>query len=105
MDAMSSELLVNVADYASLQTDRWLFVALLIIMMVAFTWVVRYFVAQVSKVQEKADATTREFNAHLQSGHRELISIIAETNRTTSKHTEVLERITTVLQNFLTHRP
>jgi len=73
---MTDELL-SLTTHASGQSDRWLFVALLIIGLTAIGILFRYFTARLDTLQDRMDAQTTEFVSHLKTANQEMLAVIA----------------------------
>lgn len=84
---------VEAANYAAMQSDRWMFVALLIIGLLCIGVLFKYFTARFDALQARMDAQTSEFLSHLKSANKEMLDVIAMANATISKNSTLLERI------------
>lgn len=93
-----TETITEVVNHASTQSDRWLFLATLALLLVGAVFAIRYFINQIQKIQMKADEQVAEartkaeaaydrFNAYLQEANGRLVDAIL-------KHSEALERNT-----------
>jgi hypothetical protein len=69
--------LLEVTNFAAGQSDRWLFVALLIIGLTAIGILFRYFTARLDTLQDRMDAQTTEFVSHLKTANQEMLGVIA----------------------------
>ena len=69
--------LLEVTNFAAGQSDRWLFVALLIIGLAAIGVLFRYFTGRLDSLQDRMDTQTAEFVAHLKTANQEMLSVIA----------------------------
>jgi hypothetical protein len=74
---MNTQTALQTIDYASLQSDRWLFVALLIIGMSAVWFLFRYFTGRIDRLQARMDEQTEDFVAHLKKANAEMLEVIA----------------------------
>jgi type VI protein secretion system component VasK len=72
---MTTELL-NIANHASAQSDRWLFVALLVIGLFAIWILFRYFTARIDGLQERMDKQNEDFVTHLKTANAEMLTVI-----------------------------
>jgi len=77
--------IVQATNYAAQQSDRWLFVALLIIGLLSVFLVARYFTGQLSKVQDQLSQVQGEFNTFLRTENSELLMILKRTLETLEK--------------------
>jgi hypothetical protein len=69
--------LIDATNFAAGQSDRWLFVALLVIGLAAIGVLFRYFTARLDMLQDRMDGQTAEFVAHLKTANQEMLSVIA----------------------------
>jgi hypothetical protein len=72
-----TEELLSLTTHASGQSDRWLFVALLIIGLAAIGVLFRYFTGRLDSLQDRMDTQTAEFVAHLKTANSEMLGVIA----------------------------
>lgn len=84
---------IETANYVSLQSDRWLFVALLVIGLTAIGVLFRYFTGRLDALQSRIDAQTNDFVGHLKTANKEMLDVIALANATISKNSTLLERL------------
>ena len=87
-----TEELLNLTTHASGQSDRWLFVALLIIGLAAIGVLFRYFTGRLDSLQDRMDTQTAEFVAHLKTANQEMLSVIASAK-------SVIERVERKLES------
>ena len=69
--------LLELTNYASGQSDRWLFVCLLVIGLAAVFTLFRYFTGRLDVLQTRMDTQTSEFVEHLKTANSEMLSVIA----------------------------
>ena len=69
--------IVTLTNYAAGQSDRWLFVALLVIGLLAIGVLFRYFTGRLDTLQTRMDSQTAEFVAHLKTANAEMLHVIA----------------------------
>lgn len=84
--------LLEATNFAAGQSDRWLFVALLIIGLAAIGVLFRYFTGRLDSLQDRMDTQTAEFVAHLKTANQEMLSVIASAK-------SVIERVERKLEN------
>jgi len=84
--------ILDVTNFAAGQSDRWLFVALLIIGLAAIGVLFRYFTGRLDSLQDRMDAQTTEFVSHLKTANQEMLSVI-----TSAK--SVIERVERKLES------
>ena len=80
-------------DTASQQSDRWLFVALLVIGMLAIYALARYFTKQISSLKEKHD----DLNKFVRHEHSQLV---AKCTSALEENTKALEHIREMKATF-----
>jgi hypothetical protein len=69
--------LFDAATFASGQSDRWLFVCLLVIGLAAIGVLFRYFTGRLDSLQDRMDTQTAEFVSHLKTANQEMLGVIA----------------------------
>jgi hypothetical protein len=84
--------LIDATNFAAGQSDRWLFVALLVIGLAAIGVLFRYFTARLDTLQDRMDGQTAEFVAHLKTANQEMLGVIASAKA-------VIERVERKLEN------
>jgi hypothetical protein len=84
---------IETANFAAQQSDRWLFVALLVIGLLCIGVLFRYFTGRLDSLQSRMDTQTAEFLSHLKSANKEMLDIIALANATITKNSTLLERL------------
>jgi hypothetical protein len=87
-----TEELLNLTTHASGQSDRWLFVALLIIGLAAIGVLFRYFTGRLDSLQDRMDTQTAEFVAHLKTANQEMLSVIASAKAVIERVERKLEK-------------
>ena len=73
---MTTDLL-NSINYAAGQSDRWMFIALLVIGISAIGILFRYFTARLDTLQDRMDKQNADFVAHLTTANREMLDVIS----------------------------
>jgi hypothetical protein len=84
--------LIEATNFAAGQSDRWLFVALLIIGITAIGILFRYFTGRLDTLQDRMDGQTAEFVAHLKTANSEMLAVISSAK-------SVIERVERKLEN------
>ena len=74
---MTSQTAMEVVTFAAHQSDRWLFVALLVIGMAAVWFLFLYFTGRIDRLQSRMDEQTEDFVAHLKKANAEMLEVIA----------------------------
>jgi len=85
--------LLETINYASSQTDRWMFVALLAIGLAAVGILFKFFTARLDAIQQRMDEQTREFVDHLKDSNREMLILIASSQEVINRNSQIMERI------------
>jgi hypothetical protein len=88
---MPDELL-SLTTHASGQSDRWLFVALLIIGLAAIGVLFRYFTGRLDSLQDRMDTQTAEFVSHLKTANQEMLGVIASAKAVIERVERKLEK-------------
>lgn len=70
--------ILETTNFVAVQSDRWLFVALLVIGLLAVLLVARYFTAQLAKVQDQLTEVQSEFNGFLRNSNAELLTMLGK---------------------------
>jgi hypothetical protein len=96
---MSDEIIKTI-NYVSAQTDRWMFVALLVIGIAAVTILFRYFTSRMDKMDLKMEQVQSEFNAHLRTANREMLDVLTLSNQTIGRNMTILDRIERKLEKI-----
>ena len=86
--------LIEATNFAAGQSDRWLFVALLIIGLAAIGVLFRYFTGRLDSLQDRMDTQTAEFVSHLKTANQEMLAVIASAKA-------VIERVERKLEKTL----
>jgi len=104
---MDSESFVETVSFVSNQSDRWMFVALLVIGLVFVFILIRFFMSRFDDLQRriddsqlKFDAQNAEFIRHLKQNNAELLEVIATAHQTISKNTLIMERVERKLESI-----
>jgi len=87
------ETIVETANYAASQSDRWLFVALLVIGFLCIGVLFKYFTNRLDHLQGRMDLQTSEFMVHLKTANKEMLEVISIANATIAKNSFLIERI------------
>tara|TARA_R110000868_G_scaffold177691_7_gene416703 strand:- start:1622 stop:1891 length:270 start_codon:yes stop_codon:yes gene_type:complete len=77
---------IAIANEAAKHDDRWLFIALLVIGLIAVWMIVKYFMAQIQVLSQRIDAIHTEYQGYLREQNQHLSKIIAE-------NTAILHRV------------
>ncbi len=91
MDAQAA--VIETANYAAMQSDRWLFVALLVIGLLAIGVLFKFFTGKIDSLQERMDSQNENFISHLRTSNKEMLEVISLAQATISKNSILMERI------------
>ena len=97
---MSSNSYIEAIDHASNQSDRWLFVALIVIGILSVFSLFRYFTSRLDKLKIQMDAQTDAFVKHLQTANREMLSVIASAQEVINRNSQIMERVERKLESI-----
>lgn len=86
--------LIDATNFAAGQSDRWLFVALLIIGLAAIGVLFRYFTGRLDSLQDRMDTQTAEFVSHLKTANQEMLAVIASAKAVIERVERKLEKNT-----------
>lgn len=85
--------IIEVANYASSQSDRWLFVALLFIGLICTGGLFRYFTGKIDIIQKRMDEQTEDFICHLQTANKDMLNVLSLATTTIERNTRLFERL------------
>ena len=91
---------IKTINFAASQSDRWMFVALLVIGITAVVVLFRYFTARIDRVEKKMDAVQSEFNQHLKTANKEMLEVLSLSNQTIGRNMTILDRIERKLEHI-----
>lgn len=84
---------IETISFAANQSDRWMFVALLIIGIIAVSIVFKYLTSRLDKVEKKMDQVQSDFNCHLRTANKEMMEVLSFSNQAIGKNMTLLDRI------------
>ena len=84
---------IETISYAANQSDRWMFIALLVIGVTAISILFKYFTGRIDALQDRMDSQTAEFVMHLKTANTEMLEIISSAK-------EVIQRVERKLELF-----
>lgn len=84
---------VDIANYAASQSDRWLFVALIVIGILSIGILFRYFTGRLDVLQKRMDNQTEEFLTHLKTANMEMLAVLSKATTTIERNTALLEKL------------
>jgi uncharacterized protein YoxC len=87
------ENILKTIELASTKGDRFMFIALLALGIVAASIVFKYLTSRLDKVEKKMDQVQHEFNDHLRSVNKEMMEVLSVSNQAIGKNMLILDRI------------
>lgn len=93
-----NDAIIRATDYAAQQSDRWIFVALLIIGVSFSTFLFRYFANEVRIIRGEMKHQNDEFIAHLKTANKEITELVKTAHDTIARNSVVMERVERKLQ-------
>jgi len=91
---------IKTINFAANQSDRWMFVALLFIGILAVIVLFRYFTTRIERVEKKMDEVQGEFNQHLKTANKEMLEVLSLSNQTIGRNMTILDRIERKLEHI-----
>ena len=89
---MQAEFLETI-DFATSKGDRFLFIALLALGIIAVSIVFKYLTSRLDKVEKKMDQVQSDFNCHLRTANKEMMEVLSLSNQAIGKNMLILDRI------------
>jgi predicted Holliday junction resolvase-like endonuclease len=89
----TAQAVIEATNHASAQSDRWMFVALLVIGLLAIGYLFRFFTKRIDALQDRMDSQSSDFIGHLRTSNREMLEVITVAQSTISKNSLLMERI------------
>jgi predicted Holliday junction resolvase-like endonuclease len=96
----SATAIIEAANHASTQSDRWMFVALLTIGLLSIGYLFRFFTNRIDALQDRMDSQSSDFIGHLRTSNKEMLEVITLAQATISKNSILMERIEKKLDNL-----
>lgn len=72
------EVAKSVADHASIQSDRWLFISLLVIVFLSLAWLTKWFISRLDETNKATQAAHAALTEHLKTAGIEQTKVIVE---------------------------
>jgi GTP1/Obg family GTP-binding protein len=91
---------IELINHAANQSDKWMFVALLVIGIIAVVVLFKYFTSRMDRVEKKMDAVQCEFNQHLKTANKEMLEVLSLSNQTIGRNMTILDRIERKLEHI-----
>jgi hypothetical protein len=87
------EKIIETIDFASTKGDRFLFVGLLLIGIIAASIIFKYLTSRLDRVEKKMDQVQADFNCHLRTANKEMMDVLSVSNQAIGKNMLILDRI------------
>jgi tetrahydromethanopterin S-methyltransferase subunit G len=94
------ESILKTIDLASTKGDRFMFVALLALGIIAVSVVFKYLTSRLDKVEKKMDQVQNEFNDHLRNVNKEMMEVLSVSNQAIGRNMLILDRIERKIENL-----
>jgi GTP1/Obg family GTP-binding protein len=91
---------IELINHAANQSDKWMFVALLVIGIIAVVVLFKYFTSRMDRVEKKMDSVQSEFNQHLKTANKEMLEVLSLSNQTIGRNMTILDRIERKLEHI-----
>ena len=89
----TAQAVIDATNHMSAQSDRWMFVALLVIGLLAIGYLFRFFTQRIDALQTRMDVQSGEFLNHLQKSNKEMLEVISLAQSTISKNSLLMDRV------------
>jgi hypothetical protein len=90
---MAPQAIIDATNHAAAQTDRWMFVALLVIGILSIGYLFRFFTQRIDALQNRMDVQSGDFINHLQKANKEMLEVISLAQSTISKNSLLMDRV------------
>jgi hypothetical protein len=100
MSDLNMQDYIGAINHVAGQSDRWMFVALLAIGILAVIVLFRFFTSRLDRVEKKMDAVQCEFNQHLKTANKEMLEVLSLSNQTIGRNMTILDRIERKLEHI-----
>ena len=87
------ENILQTIDFASTKSDRFLFVGLLLVGIIAASIIFKYLTSRLDQVEKKMEQVQVDFNTHLRTANKEMMEILSISNQAIGKNMLILDRI------------
>jgi hypothetical protein len=89
----TAQAVIEATNHAASQSDRWMFVALLVIGLLAIGYLFRFFTQRIDALQTRMDVQSGDFINHLQKANKEMLEVISLAQSTISKNSLLMDRV------------
>ena len=90
---MNPSSIIETANVAASQSDRWFFVALIIIGLFSAFMLFKYFTGRLDALQKRMDDQSADFIDHLKIANKDMLEVIGTAHKTISLNTAMMERV------------
>jgi hypothetical protein len=90
---MTTNSYLEAVNHAASQSDRWMFVALILIGLLSVFSLFRYFTSRLDRLKSQMDAQTAEFVGYLKTANREMLTVIASAQEVINRNAQIMERV------------
>jgi hypothetical protein len=90
---MNPQAIIETTSMAAAQSDKWLFVALIIVGLVSAVTLFKYFTGRIDQLQKRMDEQSADFVNHLKMANKEMLEVISTAHKTISVNTAMMERV------------
>ena len=90
---MDLDTAIKTVDHAAHQDDRWMFVALLVIGLVTIYFLTRYFMRQITELQQEIAAVRTEFETHLRTANADMVAALTKSTEVIAHNSAIIEQI------------
>jgi|LakMenE01Jun11ns_1017448.scaffolds.fasta_scaffold9911805_2 tetrahydromethanopterin S-methyltransferase subunit G len=87
------ENILQTIDFAATKSDRFLFVGLLLVGIIAASIIFKYLTSRLDQVEKKMEQVQVDFNTHLRTANKEMMEILSISNQAIGKNMLILDRI------------
>ena len=89
----TAQAVIEATNHAAAQSDRWMFVALLVIGIFSIGYLFRFFTQRIDALQNRMDVQSSDFINHLQKANKEMLEVISLAQSTISKNSLLMDRV------------
>jgi len=90
---MNPSSIIETANVAAAQSDRWLFVAMIVIFIFSVYITFKYFTNRIDLLQTRMDEQSTDFIEHLKTANKDMLEVISTAHKTISLNTAMMERV------------
>ena len=90
---MNPSSIIETANVAAAQSDRWLFVAMIVIFIFSVYITFKYFTNRIDLLQTRMDEQSTDFIEHLKMANKDMLEVISTAHKTISLNTAMMERV------------